>query len=85
MFKTLRRSNKGINSFVKKFVSCYSTKQPQLPPCDYKPSPYTGPSFDQVKSLRKQHLNPVIFTYYKNPIMVHEAKMQYMWDHTGKR
>ena len=31
---------------------------PQLPPFDYEPMPYTGPSKDAVRSLRKQHLNP---------------------------
>ena len=31
---------------------------PTLPPFDYEPMPYTGPSKDTVRSLRKQYLNP---------------------------
>lgn len=31
---------------------------PQLPPCDYAPPPYQGPSKEEVLSLRKQYLSP---------------------------
>ena len=31
---------------------------PELPPCDFIPPPYTGPSKDEVLALRKQFLNP---------------------------
>lgn len=58
---------------------------PKLPPTDHKPSPYTGPSADQVLALRKQFLNPGIFLYYKKPLMLVEGKMQYVWDDAGKR
>ena len=34
---------------------------------------------------RKQYLNPGLFLYYKQPIMIVEGKMQYVWDSTGKR
>jgi alanine-glyoxylate transaminase/(R)-3-amino-2-methylpropionate-pyruvate transaminase len=30
-------------------------------------------------------MNPGIFLYYKNPIMLVEGSMQYVWDETGKR
>jgi alanine-glyoxylate transaminase / (R)-3-amino-2-methylpropionate-pyruvate transaminase len=56
-----------------------------LPPCDYQPKPYTGPSADEVLALRKQYLNPGLFLYYKKPIMFVEGKMQYIWDDTGRR
>src|SRR5712664_2829870 len=56
-----------------------------LPPTPHKPEPYTGPSADEVLALRKQFLNPGIFLYYKQPLMLVEGKMQYVWDHTGKR
>jgi alanine-glyoxylate transaminase/(R)-3-amino-2-methylpropionate-pyruvate transaminase len=58
---------------------------PTLPPTNYKPQPYTGPSAEQVLALRKQFLNPGIFLYYKKPIMLVEGKMQYVWDDTGQR
>jgi alanine-glyoxylate transaminase / (R)-3-amino-2-methylpropionate-pyruvate transaminase len=60
-------------------------QKPVLPPFDYQPKPYPGPSAGEVLRLRKQFLNPGIFLYYKNPIMLVEGKMQYVWDERGKR
>src|SRR5437764_13530098 len=60
-------------------------KTPELPHFDYQPKPYAGPSADEVLRLRKQFLNPGIFLYYKNPIMLVEGKMQYVWNEHGKR
>jgi len=56
-----------------------------LPPTAFTPQPYTGPSREQVLALRQQYLNPGLFLYYKQPIMVVEGKMQWVWDDTGKR
>jgi alanine-glyoxylate transaminase/(R)-3-amino-2-methylpropionate-pyruvate transaminase len=56
-----------------------------LPPSAHQPAPYIGPSLDQVLAQRKQYLNPGLFLYYKQPIMIVEGKMQYVWDSTGKR
>jgi alanine-glyoxylate transaminase / (R)-3-amino-2-methylpropionate-pyruvate transaminase len=60
-------------------------QKPVLPHFDYEPKPYAGPSADEVLRLRKQFLNPGIFLYYKNPIMLVEGRMQYVWDEHGKR
>ena len=56
-----------------------------LPPCSHQPKKYTGPSAADVAALRKQFMNPGIFLYYKNPIMLVEGSMQYVWDEAGKR
>ncbi len=56
-----------------------------FPPTSHKPQPYAGPSLDQVLAQRKQYLNPGLFLYYKQPIMIVEGSMQYVWDSTGKR
>ncbi len=56
-----------------------------LPPTPHTPTPYTGPSAAQVLALRKQYLSPGLFLYYKQPIMIVEGKMQWVWDDTGKR
>ena len=61
------------------------SKQPQLPPYDHKPKPYAGPSFEETMKLRKQYLSPGLFLYYKNPIMIVEGSMQYLYDQTGRR
>ncbi len=56
-----------------------------LPPTPHQPQPYAGLSLDQVLAQRKQFLNPGLFLYYQQPIMIVEGKMQYVWDSTGKR
>src|SRR5205814_10383217 len=58
---------------------------PSLPPTNHKPQKYVGPSAAEVLAQRKQFLNPGIFLYYKDPLMLVEGKMQYVWDDTGKR
>jgi alanine-glyoxylate transaminase / (R)-3-amino-2-methylpropionate-pyruvate transaminase len=56
-----------------------------MPPFAYTPRPYTGPSRDEVLALRRQHVNPAVFTLYKDPVMIVEGKMQYLFDETGRR
>lgn len=93
-----------------------------LPDFDYKPPPYTGPSRDEVISMRKQYVNPGvivllrkswwrthvsdldllsferflngnprrlehagIFHHFKNPVMIVDGKMQYLFDEKGHR
>src|SRR6266850_1906573 len=62
-----------------------SSKSPVLPSTSHTPTPYTGPSAEQVLAKRKQFLNPGLFLYYKKPLMLVEGKMQYVWDDTGNR
>ncbi len=56
-----------------------------LPPCDYQPKPYTGPSAEEVFALRKQFLSPALFHYYKQPLMLVEGKAQWVFDEKGRR
>lgn len=56
-----------------------------LPPCEYTPEKYDGPSKEEVIKLRGEFLTPALVTYYKNPIMIVEGHMQYLFDETGKR
>jgi alanine-glyoxylate transaminase/(R)-3-amino-2-methylpropionate-pyruvate transaminase len=56
-----------------------------LPPTPHTPQPYTGPSAAEVLALRRQYLSPGLFLYYKQPVMIVEGRMQYVWDETGKR
>ncbi len=64
-----------------------SVKLPQvsLPPCQHTPAAYDGPSRDEVLALRHQYVNPGVLTYYRDPLMIVEGNMQYVWDETGKR
>lgn len=57
----------------------------RLPPCAHVPAPYTGPAKAEVLALRQRHCNPAIFTYYREPLMIVEGYMQYLFDETGRR
>ena len=56
-----------------------------LPKCDYVPETYVGPSKEEVKHLRSEFLTPALVTYYRNPLMIVDGHMQYVFDETGKR
>src|SRR5919106_75535 len=56
-----------------------------MPPFDYTPRPYRGPSREQVLALRQHYVNPAVFTLYREPLMIVEGKMQYLFDETGRR
>ncbi len=62
-----------------------TTSHTELPVIDHAPAPYDGPSRDEVLALRHQYLSPGIITYYRDPLMVVEGHMQYVWDETGTR
>lgn len=49
--------------------SDYSTSSPpHLPPFDYHPQPYNGPSADEVFQKRKKFLGPSLFHFYQKPV-----------------
>jgi len=56
-----------------------------LPVSSHKPQPYNGPSRDEVLALRQQYLTPGLLTYYKQPLMIVEGRMQYVWDEAGRQ
>ena len=58
---------------------------PQLPPFDHTPQPYTGLGAAEVLALRQAHVNPAIFHYYKEPLMIVEGRGQYVFDERGRR
>ena len=39
----------------------------------------------EVIALRQQYLSPGLLRYYKDPLLVVEGHMQYLWDETGRR
>jgi len=57
----------------------------KLPPFDYTPKKYSGPSREEIMQLRNKYLNPGIFLYYKRPVVIVEGKMQYLFDEEGRR
>lgn len=56
-----------------------------LPVTDHVPGPYDGPPRGEVLALRRQYLTPGLLTYYREPLLLVEGHMQYLWDETGKR
>ncbi|MCA9539827.1 MAG: aspartate aminotransferase family protein [Myxococcales bacterium] len=58
---------------------------PPMPKCDHQPRPYDGPSREEVLNLRRQYLTPALITFYREPIMIVEGHMQYLYDETGRR
>jgi alanine-glyoxylate transaminase/(R)-3-amino-2-methylpropionate-pyruvate transaminase len=66
-------------------VTLTAPPRPALPPSDHKPRPYTGPSKQEVLAMRRQYCHPSTFLYYREPLMVVEGFMQYLFDETGRR
>ncbi|HEX5105776.1 MAG TPA: aminotransferase class III-fold pyridoxal phosphate-dependent enzyme, partial [Pirellulaceae bacterium] len=55
------------------------------PGTSHVPQPYAGPPKDEVLALRAQYLTPGLITYYREPLMLVEGHMQYVWDERGKQ
>lgn len=58
---------------------------PTLPPFAHKPNAYNGPSASDVLRLRQAHVNPALFHYYAEPLMLVEGRGQYVYDEAGRR
>ncbi|CBI18070.3 unnamed protein product, partial [Vitis vinifera] len=56
-----------------------------MPPFDYSPPPYNGPSAADILQKRKQYLSPSIFCFYNQPVNIVDGKMQYLFDEKGRR
>ncbi|HEU0078656.1 MAG TPA: aminotransferase class III-fold pyridoxal phosphate-dependent enzyme, partial [Longimicrobiaceae bacterium] len=62
-----------------------TTAPVRMPPFDHTPRPYTGPSREEVLAMRREFCNPALFTLYREPLLIVEGKMQYLFDETGRR
>jgi len=56
-----------------------------LPVAGHSPKPYAGPSKAEVAAMRQEYLSPGLFHIYKDPLMIVEGHMQYLWDETGRQ
>ncbi len=56
-----------------------------LPPCAHAPKAWRGDSAANTLTRRKQYLTPALLTYYKEPMMVVEGHMQWLFDESGRR
>ncbi len=57
----------------------------EMPPHAHVPRRYDGPSRGEVLAMRRQHMNPAVFTIYHDPLMIVEGHMQWLFDETGRR
>ncbi len=64
---------------------CASPRRIALPRCPHQPRPYAGPPKEEVLSDRRTYLNPALFHLYREPLMLVEGHMQYVWDEKGTR
>ncbi|XP_051113648.1 alanine--glyoxylate aminotransferase 2 homolog 3, mitochondrial-like isoform X2 [Andrographis paniculata] len=58
---------------------------PQMPPFDYTPPPYTGPTAEEILSKRHKFLSPAVFHFFNKPLNLVDGKMQYLFDENGRR
>lgn len=58
---------------------------PELHPCEFEPEPYSGPSYEEVLSIRSKNITPSKRAMYSKPMLLNQGKMQWLWDHEGNR
>lgn len=83
-------SNKASRNFAASYAQNVKHKtSPQIPEFDHKPTYsgdyYTGPSYSEIARMKKENMPDWVLTFYKDPLYITEGKMQYLYDHTGKR
>ncbi|XP_075164316.1 alanine--glyoxylate aminotransferase 2, mitochondrial isoform X2 [Haematobia irritans] len=81
--KSQCRHSSTLNS--KAAPATVSLVQNEMPDCEFTPPQYKGPSYENIKELRKNHLTPNLTAYYKKPLLIHSGHMQWLFDHDGNR
>jgi len=56
-----------------------------MPAIDHVPRPYTGPTREEILAMRRQYVNPAVLTLYREPLLIVEGHMQWLFDETGRR
>lgn len=44
-----------------------------------------GPSIAELQAIGKAHLTPNVKTLYDEPLLIHNGKMQWLFDHKGRK
>ncbi|KAI5637493.1 aminotransferase class-III domain-containing protein [Phthorimaea operculella] len=58
---------------------------PKLKESDFTPRPYKGPTFEQTNKIKSENLPPALYNIYKKPLLLHQGRMQWLYDHEGRR
>jgi alanine-glyoxylate transaminase/(R)-3-amino-2-methylpropionate-pyruvate transaminase len=70
----------------KQISKCFNSRTLTLPAFDHTPRPYTGKSYEETLSIRKETMSTGLPFFYPNdPLMLVEGKNQYVYDHKGER
>nr|XP_056704615.1 alanine--glyoxylate aminotransferase 2, mitochondrial [Euleptes europaea] len=56
-----------------------------MPPCDFVPDKYESYPYEDMLKIRKQNVSPSLTPYYKKPLLLHQGRMQWLFDHEGRR
>ncbi|CAG9561468.1 unnamed protein product [Danaus chrysippus] len=56
-----------------------------LPKYDFTPKPYTGPSLQRTDEIKANHIPPAVHNIYRKPLVLHQGRMQWLFDHEGRR
>ncbi|XP_031849429.1 alanine--glyoxylate aminotransferase 2, mitochondrial [Nomia melanderi] len=68
-----------------RFFTINTTDLPKMPDCKYISSNYTGSNYEDMKTAYNSTVSPSLKPFYKEPLIIHEGKKQWLWDHLGKR
>ncbi|XP_055521157.1 alanine--glyoxylate aminotransferase 2, mitochondrial [Leucoraja erinacea] len=79
------RALPGARSGVTRTLSSAIPGAPSLPACDIEPQPYQAGEYKEHLSARRRHLPPRALTYYRQPLLLHQGHMQWVWDHQHRR
>ncbi|KAE8696286.1 Alanine--glyoxylate aminotransferase 2-like protein 2 [Hibiscus syriacus] len=82
---SLRRQRRCFSQVARNEVDNSDGFVHKLPPFDYSPPPYTGPSADEIISKRRKYLSPAMLTLYSKPLNIVDGRMQYLFDDKGRR
>ncbi|XP_014217670.1 alanine--glyoxylate aminotransferase 2, mitochondrial [Copidosoma floridanum] len=56
-----------------------------LPGCEFTPSTYKGASYEAIVKSRECLVMATQKPFYKKPVLLHEGRAQWLWDHEGRR
>ena len=62
-----------------------ATAVPRMPATGHRPRRYTGAPREEVLALRRRYGHPSLLTLYREPLMLVEGHMQWLFDETGRR
>ncbi|XP_001607441.1 alanine--glyoxylate aminotransferase 2, mitochondrial [Nasonia vitripennis] len=78
---TIGRQSKQL----RKFCSSSKREAATFPNCNYTPSQYKGCSYEKIMKSRQDCVMLSQKPFYQKPLLLHEGRAQWLWDHEGRR